>query len=419
MGMFRVLKFAKYLPHFGWEPVVLTVGNASCNKLDWTGLAEVQDISVVRTYQLEPSIRRVFKGKKDFEEALSYLWQEGKDRHGESLAKKWKNWIIHNLLIPDANVGWLPFGVWRAVEICKTEKIDVLFSTAPPLTASVIGLVTRRITGVPWITDFRDPWSLAPQFNPYAGAFKKAADRWVENQIYNHADRCIFVYEDQIRETVRKFSGLSADRCVLIPNGFDSEDFDYSIPVDSSCLRITYAGRLALDRSLDFFLKCIAEVLEAMPELQDILKLEFAGEIDRHNRRLLSEFKFPQTIHMHGILPVKSCNKLLCSSSLLLAIVGSDENRYGSTSSKILNYIGSGRPILLVSPPGEAAAFVTGNKLGFHLNTQDPSAAKRLREVLESGFYSFVPNDTLRKSYNRKVHTGKLARELDALVERT
>lgn len=420
VGTFRVLKFAKYLSNCGWQPIVLTVGNASCSKLDASLSEEVQNIQVFRTYYLEPSIRRLYKGKKDFEETMGCFTQkEGNGQQKGSLIKRCKNWIIHNLLVPDSNVGWLPFGVKGAVEICQREKIDVIFSTAPPLTSNAIGLVTKRMTGVPWVADFRDPWSLAPHFNPYASALKKGADRWVENLVYKHADRSVFVYEDQIRETLREFSELSPDRCVLIPNGFDSEDFDYSVPVDNSCIRVTYAGRLAFGRSLEVFLQCIEKAVEAKPKLQNALRLEFAGEIDGHNKSLLSKFRFPEVIRVHGILSVKECNRLLCASNLLLAIISAEENRYGSTSCKILNYIGSRRPILLLSPPGPASAFVTKNKLGFHLNSQDPSEAiERLMGILDSGLYGFVSNETVRRSYDRKFLTSLLARELDALIGR-
>jgi glycosyltransferase involved in cell wall biosynthesis len=419
VGMFRVLKFVKYLPSFGWQPIVLTVGNASCNKLDWTPFEEVPNLQVIRTFQVEPSIRRLVKLKKDFEETFSFLTQEGKVNNREGLIKRFKNWIIHNLLIPDSNVGWLPFGVRRAVEICKREKIDVLFSTAPPLTAHAIGLITKKVSGFPWVADFRDPWSLAPQFNPYASELKKGADRWVENLIYKHADQCVFVYEDQIRDTLREFSGLSADRCVFIPNGFDSEDFDYSIPADKSCIGITHAGRLIHGRSLGFFLKSVSKVLERKPELKDVLRLKFAGEIDEENRSMLSEFPYPEIIRIHGILSMKECNKMLCASNLLLCIISAEENRYGSTTSKIMNYIGSGRPILLISPPGPAAMFVTENRLGFHLNTEDPSGAPiRLMKILDSELDGFIPNEEIRSLYERKAQTGQLARLFDEVSKK-
>jgi glycosyltransferase involved in cell wall biosynthesis len=294
----------------------------------------------------------------------------------------------------------------------------VLFSTAPPLTANLLGLGAKRITGLPWVGDFRDPWSLAPQFNPYASGFKRVADRWVENLIYKHADRCIFVNEDMIRETLWNFSGLSSDRCVHIPNGFDSEDFDYSVPVGKSWIRITYAGRLGFGRSLEFFLGCVEKMLEAELQLKDVLRLEFAGEIDEHNRSLLSGFRFCEIIRVHGILPVKECNRLLCASTLLLVIISAEENRYGSTTCKILNYIGSRRPILLVSPPGPAATFVTENRLGFHLDTEDPSGAPiRLMKILNSELDGFIPNEEIRSLYERKAQTGQLAKLFDELVK--
>jgi glycosyltransferase involved in cell wall biosynthesis len=393
---------------------VLTVGNASCNKLDWSSFEEIRDVRVFRTYQLEPSIRRLVKHKKDFEETIGF---SRTDNHQEGLIKKFKNWIIHNLLIPDPNIGWLPFGVRRALEICKQEKIDVLFSTAPPLTAHAIGLVTKRITGLPWVADFRDPWSLAPHFNPYAAGFKRVADRWVENQIYKHADRCIFVGEYLIQKTLEAFSDLSPEQCIFLPNGFDNEDFDYSIPADLSRIRITYAGRLASGRSLDFFLQCVKKVLEAKPKYRDVLRLEFVGELDDHNRSILSGFRFPEILQIHGILPMRVCNRLLCASNVHLAIIPAEDNRYGATSSKVFNSIGCRRPILLVSPPGEAARFITENRLGFHLNAEDPPGApKSLMKILSSGLESFTPNEEVINLYERRNQARQLAGLLDAVI---
>ena len=50
-GVQRILKFCKYLPHFGWEPIVLTVENGEYPNIDHSLLDEVESLKI-----------KVFKG---------------------------------------------------------------------------------------------------------------------------------------------------------------------------------------------------------------------------------------------------------------------------------------------------------------------------------------------------------------------
>ena len=133
-GVFKTLKFVKYLRNFGWEPVVISAKSSKFAPIDKTLLEEVPDkIKVFRTYSIESKVYR-------------YLPEI------VGINGKWYQ-------TPDAFIGWLPSALFKAQEVVKNEKPNVIYSTSPPITSHLIAMLLKKKTGLPWVADFRDPWT--------------------------------------------------------------------------------------------------------------------------------------------------------------------------------------------------------------------------------------------------------------------
>ena len=138
-GVQRALKFVKYLPQFGWEPIVLTVEKSDSPVDDISLLNDIPNgTKVYKTKSLEPfELYKKFTGKKSDSKIPSDVLLDTKNA---SLKDKLSKWIRLNVFIPDAKIGWKKYAVKKGLEIIKHEKIDVIFTTSPPQTVSLIGL---------------------------------------------------------------------------------------------------------------------------------------------------------------------------------------------------------------------------------------------------------------------------------------
>ena len=156
-GVQRALKFVKYLPQFGWEPIVLTVENPDSPTEDLSLLEDIpKECKVYKTKSLEPfEVYKKFTGRKSNEKIPGDILLKSDN---VSLKDKLAKWVRVNLFIPDAKIGWKKYAVKKGSEIIRTENIDLIFTTSPPQTVALIGRKLAKLTGVKWIADFRDPW---------------------------------------------------------------------------------------------------------------------------------------------------------------------------------------------------------------------------------------------------------------------
>ena len=148
-GVQRATKFAKYLPSFGWEPIILTVKDVDYFAKDYTLLKELSsDTKVIRTGSFDP-LRLSY--------LLKSIMKKNKKSRGETYTPL-KAKILSWLFFPDNKIGWIPFALSKGLKICKNEKIDLIFSTSPPPSLHLIGYFLKKLTGKVWLADFRDEW---------------------------------------------------------------------------------------------------------------------------------------------------------------------------------------------------------------------------------------------------------------------
>jgi glycosyltransferase involved in cell wall biosynthesis len=159
-GVQRVLKFAKYLPEFGWEPLILTVAHGDYPAVDESLCSEIPDgLPVYKTRTLEPfgTYRKVTGTNSDQEIPTYILNADNSDDWRRKLGK----WVRANLFIPDARLGWIPFARRAGRKIIDAEDVRIIFTSSPPHSLQFIGRNLAKLTGRKWIVDLRDPWTEA------------------------------------------------------------------------------------------------------------------------------------------------------------------------------------------------------------------------------------------------------------------
>ena len=149
-GVQRILKFVKYLPQYGWQPTVITVGNTGYYAKDESLLKEIEqlNIRIIRTQSSGPNA--MLRKKND-------VIKMPKER-----TRRFLNFMSDIFFIPDNKIGWKRYAVKAASDVIAKEKFDVIFATAPPVTDFLIGIELKKRFKIPVVVDYRDSWLSYP-----------------------------------------------------------------------------------------------------------------------------------------------------------------------------------------------------------------------------------------------------------------
>jgi len=214
-GTQRAVKFARYLPQFGWQPIVLTVKPIAYWAQDPSLLAKVSDIRVVRTGSFDPQRLLFLAGRH----GAGTRTQAGERMR---LMGFINDKILPLLLVPDSKILWRCHAVHSASSLLRMEKFDAIVSTGPPHSAHLIGRTLARRFELPWVADFRDAWSGGVVMHEPTHCHRRW-QTWLQSKVLRSADAIVTVSEG-IQKELQQSEPL-AGPFQLIPNGFDESDY--------------------------------------------------------------------------------------------------------------------------------------------------------------------------------------------------
>ncbi len=407
-GVQRPAKLAKYLPQFGWKPTVLTVKTVTYYGYDPTLLDELQNVEIVRTGSLDPL--RVFQWRKNISSASP--------RIGEGLYWKFSNWVF----VPDSKILWLPFAWATASRLMNQKQIRVLWTTAPPYSSHVLGLGLKLWKKSFWIADFRDDWPISSSQVPTS--FHRHFHDWLLRQVLTHADR-FTVVSQPILSRLHQKSQRPLAHFLFLPNGFDQEDFEKAVfpkRKNPQCIFL-YCGTLNPIHSPEAFLKGVGLALQIAPALRSQIRILFVGKVTGIDLdAMIAQYSLGCCIERMGYVPhQESVQKLMEADVLLLFLPAWADS--GIVTGKLYEYLASGKPILAIVPPGEAARMVAQWKRG---EVVHPENAEQIAQAIIRWVNDWK-KDALRigmprweglEIFNRKSQAQKLALLLDSLSSR-
>lgn len=423
VGTQRAVKFARYLPEFGWRPVILSVQGSPYPFFDPELMAEVPaGLPVYRACTVEPEhlhnlLRRCLPRNKSAGPAATSD-KLGSGKSPASLAARLERWLF----VPDGRVGWLPFAITLGKRVVHTERPSVIFSTSAPYTAHLIASRLAESRRLPWLMDLRDPW-VDNHFHTPPTQWHRSLIQSLETRCVRRADRVICVTPLMSEEMRHRYPDQPMGKFLTVTNGFDAVDFEPDLAPGSEYFLIRHMGSLYAGRSAVPFLRGLVLALEQMPSLGEYLKVEFVGSIDQRNQQDLNAF-----ITAHNLEPLVSSHpfvthhqavRLMQQSQVQLLILGEGVDVDRIYPAKLFEYVGARRPILAVVPPGVTETLVKDLKAGI---VADPDDAQSVADaVLE--FYARFQQGQLRDwapqgiaAYERRHLTQQLASILDALA---
>jgi glycosyltransferase involved in cell wall biosynthesis len=394
-----VLKFVKYLPELGWDVTVVTSGRQA----GWYG---VRDESLLADV---PSSVRVVRAP---EMPIARLRQ----RLATPLTRLKVPTLTQFVGWPDAMAGWLPGATIAAMRITKAWRPHVVFSSSSPHTSHLIALQASRVGGIPWVADFRDPWTLNPQPDP-TPAILMRVNSSAERRLVRHANR-ITVVDDRV-DLVGLHRG--DPRRVVIPNGVDEDDMperageDGSPPSDR--FRLAYVGSLYGDRDAAPVLRAIAELVKHGRVDPQLLELSIVGNVWLA-KPLDAGSPIPVTLTGY-VDRHRALREMQRASALLFYAPAST----WAPSSKIFEYLASGRPILSVARRDNLAyQLVDELQAGAVAEPEDPSGIQRaicdLYDRWRNGTLTISPTvrEQILARFSRRRLTADLVRTLESAI---
>jgi len=408
-GTQRAAKFVKYLPQFGWEPIVLTVKDVHYYATDETLLDDIRGREIIRTESLDP-LRLWAKFRKSNSEQNSSPVKK-------SLLQKillLTNRIVSGwLFVPDAKLLWLPFVLWQGVKIIKKEQIQIIFTTSPPHSAHLIGVVLKWLTGVKFVADFRDDWTGGEsQLNPTF--IHNFINHWQEKIVLKNADRVVAMC-DQLSLSLKGKSGkqFSGEKFVTITNGYDPDDFSGLLNLmQNEKFTITHCGSISRVSDPAVFLRAVRELFIEKPDLKQKMKIQFFGsDIFGKLPLLLRELDLNEIVPpLRYLSHREAIEQMMKSHVLLLTIIKHSEEEV--ITSKVFEYLATGKPILLITRGGAVADLIRRTHRGVVVNPDDGAEIKKaillFYEQFESG--KLIPAPPLAMpEFDRRLLSEQLA----------
>lgn len=372
-GVQRWLKFAKYLPDFGWKPIIYTPENPSYPLLDETLMKDVpENIEMVRTKIWEPYqlAEKLNKSNKKFKAGQ---FDVGKNQSWKS---RLSIWVRGNFFIPDARVFWVKPSIKFLEKYLKENNIDTIVTSGPPHSLHLIGLgLKNKIPDLKWIADFRDPWTEISYYKHLK--LTKSSDkkhRQLESAVFKNADITLATsYTDA--ENFRKAGANS----ICITNGFDESDSEESIKGQmGKAFTLSYIGVLEQLRNPENLWKALDELVKENAEFATDFKLKFVGRIDDKILQSIENSSLKNHILNLGYLAHGKAVEEMQNSDLLLITNFPNESSKGIIPGKIFEYLASGKQILSFGPDrADVAKILEETQAGKHFSYQDTETVKK------------------------------------------
>lgn len=440
-GVQRPAKFVKHLPEFDWQPYVISTNRPygdGAEGRDKTLLADLPtDLRVWRVPTPQP--RPVYRLAQwlGWRSVAVEAYRRGETpppaptSPAESRPPgRWAQ-LRHTLLAPlylihtppvDPALYWALGIVPLAQRMIREEQIDVVLTTVPPWSALLTGALLRRLTGRPWVADFRDPWT-DNEFTYAPTPLRRRTDEFLERRLLDRTDAVISVTPPWL-EGLRSKTRRADKPFVLLPNGWDRDDFPNlaqaraGLPPPTSAdgrIVLLHPGSAYQGESLPLLaaLDCLAA---AGVELERLC-FHFVGFTHPEDRAAIAASPHSRCFQLDPVrVPHDQALRMMREAHVLLLL----RKGPGASSGKVFEYMVVGRPVLSIGA-GVGSRLVEEVGVGIGVAPEDlQTLANALRQIVSdyAGFVAqhYRPVWEVITGYERRALTGKLAEVLHTAV---
>lgn len=340
-GVQRWLKFVKYLPDFGIEPVVYIPENPTYPIIDNNLKEDFKQITILKQPIKEPYRFASFLSKNKTKKISSGIVP---NKRKQSLLDKFLLYIRGNYFIPDARISWVKPSVAFLENYIRENQIETIITTGPPHSLHLIGLGLKEKLNIKWIADFRDPWTSIvyhKELKLSEKSEKKHKD--LEKKVLNTADQIIVTS----LSTKVEFSEITQQPIEVITNGYDVEQIEKQ-PLDEK-FSLAHIGSFLSERNPRILWKALKEILKENPDFKNDFELKLIGIVSKEILDTIKEFKLDLFVRNLGYLSHKESVIEQRKSQVLLLIESDSEETKMILPGKLYEYMASHRPILAIA----------------------------------------------------------------------
>jgi hypothetical protein len=409
----RWLKFVKYLPEFGWQPIIFTPENPTPQAFDESLVKDIPEIARTVRYKIsEPA--NLFGLKKPGKVQPTGFISEGKKK---SLLKEAMIWIRGNFFIPDARMLWIAPAAKQILKLIKQEPVDVIISTGPPHSMHLIASRVKRKSNIPWIADFRDPWTKIDFYNELK--LTNRADRKhheLEMKVLHEADRVITVGPTMTKE----FEEMGCNHVSTITNGFDADMIAGSSVKVPEKFTILHVGSMPGSRNPENLWPVLSMLCNENSDFTQKLEIKLIGRVDFSIISDIRKYSLEKYLQRIEQVSNKEALEQMQKACLLLLVVNNTHNSKGILTNKFFEYLSAGRPIFAIGPTdGDIANILKDSNAGSIFNYTDFENLKTgiKQYYLDFNSNNLIANSTGIEKYSRRNLTRQLSKELDIVLK--
>lgn len=428
-GVQRWVKFCKYLPLFGWQPVIYTPANPEMTAIDRSLEEDIPSEAIVVKRHITEfySLYRMLTGNKNASQQEVNPINSGK----KSFLQKLFMMIRGNLFIPDPRITWVRPSVKFLSKYLEEHPVDAIVSTGPPHSMHLIAMALAAKTGLPWVADFRDPWTKLFYFkhlmlSPWA----KHRHRILEKKVLDSASVVVAV-SPLVRDDFMK---MTQTPVVLITNGYDEDDFAQEAD-DDGYFNVTHTGLLASDGNPEVIWKALADKCSQDPEFRQMLHIRLSGKTDADVIASIKAAGLGDNLVNLGYKEHLVAIREQKNASLLILPLRKEPEYKATLPGKLFEYLASMNPILGIGQTdGAMASIVNSTGAGVVFGWHDLTSVSAFIDLCWKSYKSqsqaqtedvntdvddiFMTEDKKEKirQYSRKALTSRMADLLDDLT---
>ena len=422
-GVQRWVKFAKYLPSEGWQPVIYTPENPEQLAVDTSLERDIpKETEIIKTRITEPYelYKKFLRKSGHSKEAVEV---NPINAQNKSFLQKTAMWVRGNFFRPDPRCMWIRPSVRFLKKYLQEHPVDLIVSTGPPQSMHMIGRKLALETGLPWIADFRDPWTKIFYFKHLQ--MTKCTERWhhkMEKKVLDDASVVVAVSPLVQQE----FQMMTQTPVELITNGFDECDFnaDSYEPAGGgkdSDFVIAHTGLFAADGNPTMLWKVLAEKCNRDDIFRKKLKIKLVGKTDEQIIKALHDAGLKENVIDLGYQPHAVAVEEQRKASLLILPLRKEPEYKAVLPGKLFEYLASWRPVLGIGQPDGAMSMILNTtKTGIVLNWEDHMSISRFIDMCWMRHLAgeLTVEDADISRFSRKELTCQMAELFNRMIEK-
>jgi glycosyltransferase involved in cell wall biosynthesis len=340
------------------------------------------------------------------------------------------------LLFPDSKAGWLPFALPRAFELCMKERIDLVYSTSPPETAQLVGLILNRRLKLPWVVDYRNEWTTNPYSPRAAGCLHASRHARLERCVTLASDRVVTLSPAHT-EMLIEADPQARNKYVTVENGFDEDEVAVAAEEarrnlllastarsgmngdgcsPAKVFTVAYIGAFHNRLGPNVFLEACNHLIQSGAVEEEKFRFCVAGYPWEISRYLSPAVRW---LEYAGYLSHKDALVLMHEADVLLLVMRDDAPR--TLPGKLYEYLAAGKPILALAPPDSLVAErLKRTRTGVVVHPNDVGAvAEALSSMYRQwneGRLALLPDWSEIRKFERRKMTSLLAQTFDAAL---